>query len=145
VDFPTGVASVGSRKHFDDDWEFRDGYTIYDLEDKVVKESIGARGDALDLSAADVATQRHLDNSLNGIRTGERLHTDPSPARSSATPRRRRCGGGTTRPTGRRWCSGTRLSDSTVSPEELSSHPALGDPSHREIVSARASAERAEG
>jgi predicted dehydrogenase len=121
VDFPTGVASVGSRKHFDDDWQFpdtqevsyefpggksivwqgqscngkktegrsrgtiilgtkgsvvmdRDGYTIYDLKEKVVKESIGAKSDSLDLGADDLATQRHLENWLNSIRTGEKLN-----------------------------------------------------------------------
>jgi predicted dehydrogenase len=121
VDFPTGITSVGTRKHYDDDWEFpdtqevcyefaggktivwqgqscngsktqarsrgttilgtmgsvvmdRDGYSIFDLKDKVVKESIGAKGDALNMSADDNSTQVHVENWLNGIRSGEKIN-----------------------------------------------------------------------
>jgi predicted dehydrogenase len=52
----------------------RDGYTVYDLRNKVVKESIGPKGDALNVSADDNATQVHIENFLAAIRTGEKLH-----------------------------------------------------------------------
>ena len=52
----------------------RDGYTVYDLKDAVVKESIGPKGDGLNTSADDTATDVHLQNWLNGIRSGEKLN-----------------------------------------------------------------------
>ncbi len=52
----------------------RDGYTIYDLRNKIVKESIGTKGDALNLSADDVATEVHIANFIAAIRTGDALH-----------------------------------------------------------------------
>ena len=52
----------------------RDGYTIYDLRNKVVKESLGATGDGLNLTADDVMTDVHIANFVAGIRTGAALH-----------------------------------------------------------------------
>ena len=52
----------------------RDGYTIYDLKDAVVKENIGPKGDALNLSADDTATLVHSTNFVDAIRTGAKLH-----------------------------------------------------------------------
>ena len=52
----------------------RDGYTIYDLKNKVIRESIGAKGDALNTSADDVATGVHIANFVDAVRTGAALH-----------------------------------------------------------------------
>lgn len=52
----------------------RDGYTIYDLKNKVVKESIGPKGDALNVSADDNSTSVHAANFLDAIRNGARLN-----------------------------------------------------------------------
>lgn len=52
----------------------RDGYTIYDLKGAVVKENIGPKGDALNLSADDTATLVHSTNFVDAIRTNAKLH-----------------------------------------------------------------------
>ena len=52
----------------------RDGYTIYDLKNKVVKESIGAKTDSLNTSADDLATTIHMANFIDSVRTGVALH-----------------------------------------------------------------------
>ena len=52
----------------------RDGYTIYDLKNKVVKESIGAKTDSLNISADDVATTVHMQNFVDAVRSGVALH-----------------------------------------------------------------------
>src|SRR5947209_18486875 len=53
----------------------RDGYTIYDLKGKAVKQSLAAkRGDGLNLSADDDMTAQHIGNFLDAIRTGAALH-----------------------------------------------------------------------
>src|SRR5438046_3635273 len=53
----------------------RDGYTIYDVKEKVVKSSLAAHpGDALNLSADDDMTAQHIGNFLDAIRTGAALH-----------------------------------------------------------------------
>jgi len=53
----------------------RNGYTVYDLDNKVVKESLApTRTDGLNVSADDSATQIHVDNFVDGIRTGAALH-----------------------------------------------------------------------
>src|SRR5438309_1463978 len=53
----------------------RDGYTIYDVKEKVVKSSLAAHpGDALNLSADDDMTAQHIGNFLDAIHTGAALH-----------------------------------------------------------------------
>ena len=53
----------------------RDGYTIYDLKDKVVKSSLAAQaGDGLNTHADDDMTALHIDNFVDAIRTGAALH-----------------------------------------------------------------------
>jgi len=53
----------------------RDGYTVYDLKGKAVKQSLAAtRGDGLNLSADDDMTGLHIDNFVDAIRTGAALH-----------------------------------------------------------------------
>src|SRR6266536_204978 len=52
----------------------RDGYTMYDLKEKVVKSSLAARaGDGLNTSADDDMTALHIDNFVEAIRTGAAL------------------------------------------------------------------------
>jgi predicted dehydrogenase len=52
----------------------RDGYTQYDLKEKVVKQDIEPKkGDSLELTGDDAATSIHMDNLLAGIRTGQAL------------------------------------------------------------------------
>lgn len=52
----------------------RDGFTVYDLKGAVVKESIGSKGDALNLSADDNATLVHSTNFVDAFRSGAKLH-----------------------------------------------------------------------
>jgi predicted dehydrogenase len=53
----------------------RDGYTVYDLQGKSVRQSVAAqRGDALNTSADDEMTALHIDNFVAAIRTGAALH-----------------------------------------------------------------------
>ena len=53
----------------------RNGYTVYDLDNKVVKESLArTQADGLNVSADDTATQIHVDNFVDAIRTGAALH-----------------------------------------------------------------------
>lgn len=53
----------------------RDGYTIYDLKGKAVKQSLATtRGDALNLSADDDMTALHIGNFVDAVRTGAALH-----------------------------------------------------------------------
>lgn len=52
----------------------RDGYTMYDVKQKVVKEDIEARRTSgVELTGDDAATSTHMQNLLAGIRTGEAL------------------------------------------------------------------------
>ncbi len=52
----------------------RDGYTLYDLKEKVVKSSLAARtGDGLNTGADDAMTALHIDNFVAAIRTGAAL------------------------------------------------------------------------
>ena len=52
----------------------RDGYTMFDLHNKVVKEHMGAKSDGLNLTSDDVMTDVHIANFVAAIRTGEALH-----------------------------------------------------------------------
>jgi predicted dehydrogenase len=52
----------------------RDGYTMYDLRNKVMKESIGVKSDGLNLTSDDVMTDVHIANFVDGIRIGAALH-----------------------------------------------------------------------
>lgn len=52
----------------------RDGYVIYDLKGGVVKDMVGAKGDALNVSADDTATLVHSTNFVEAIRSGTKLH-----------------------------------------------------------------------
>ena len=53
----------------------RDGYTVYDLKEKVVKSSLAVRaGDGLNTGADDDMTALHIDNFVDAIRTGAALH-----------------------------------------------------------------------
>jgi predicted dehydrogenase len=52
----------------------RDGYLLYDVKEKLMKQNIEAKkGDGLDLTGDDAATSWHMENFLAGIRTGETL------------------------------------------------------------------------
>jgi predicted dehydrogenase len=52
----------------------RDGYVIFDLKGKETTRNIEARaGDGLELTGDDAATSVHMDNFLDGIRTGAKL------------------------------------------------------------------------
>jgi predicted dehydrogenase len=53
----------------------RDGYVVYDLKNKVVKESAaaGAKADGLNTSGDDVLTKLHIDNFVSAVRTGTPL------------------------------------------------------------------------
>jgi hypothetical protein len=52
----------------------RDGYTLFDLHNKVVKEHMGAKTDGLNVTSDDVMTDMHVANFVAAIRTGEALH-----------------------------------------------------------------------
>ena len=53
----------------------RDGYVVYDLENKVLKQSLATQaGDGLNLSADDDMTALHIQNFVDAIRTGAPLH-----------------------------------------------------------------------
>jgi predicted dehydrogenase len=53
----------------------RDGYAVYDLKDKLVKQSLAARpGDGLNTSADDDMTSLHIANFVEAIRSGVALH-----------------------------------------------------------------------
>ena len=52
----------------------RDGYVVYDLKNKVVKQVTAApKGDALNTVGDDWLTQLHLDNFTSAVRTGTKL------------------------------------------------------------------------
>src|SRR5216683_7986454 len=52
----------------------RDGYVVYDLKNKIVKEVKAApKGDALNTVGDDWLTQLHIDNFVNAVRTGTKL------------------------------------------------------------------------
>ena len=52
----------------------RDGYVIYDLKNKIVKQVTAApKGDALNTVGDDWLTQLHLDNFTSAVRTGTKL------------------------------------------------------------------------
>lgn len=53
----------------------RDGYVVYDLKSKVVKEGLASRqGDGLNTTGDDDSTGLHIDNFVDAIRTGTALH-----------------------------------------------------------------------
>lgn len=53
----------------------RDGYVVYDLKNQVVKQSLAPQaGDGLNISADDDMTRLHIENFLDAVRTGTRLH-----------------------------------------------------------------------
>ena len=53
----------------------RDGYVVYDLKNEVVKQSIATQAsDGLNISADDDMTNLHIQNFVDGIRTGAPLH-----------------------------------------------------------------------
>ena len=53
----------------------RDGYVVYDLHEKVVKQNVAAQsGDALNISADDDMTNLHIANFVDAVRTGTPLH-----------------------------------------------------------------------
>jgi predicted dehydrogenase len=57
----------------------RDGYVLYDLKQKVVKEDIEPKkGNGLELTGDDAATSTHMANFLGAIRTGEPLRAPVS-------------------------------------------------------------------
>lgn len=51
----------------------QDGYVVYDLKNKVVKEQMGVRGDPLNTIGDDGLTQLHTDNFTNAVRSGTKL------------------------------------------------------------------------
>src|SRR3954470_11483702 len=52
----------------------RDGYVVYDLKDKVVKQVQAApKGDSLNTLGDDWLTQLHIDNFVNAVRTDSKL------------------------------------------------------------------------
>jgi len=52
----------------------RDGYTMYDLKEKVMKSSLAAQAaDGLNVTADDEMTALHIDNFVDAIRTGAAL------------------------------------------------------------------------
>ena len=62
----------------------RDGYVIYDLKGKVVKQNIEPkRGNGVDLVGDDAATLTHMENFAAAIRTGEAL---PRRSRKASRP-----------------------------------------------------------
>jgi predicted dehydrogenase len=62
----------------------RDGYLHYDVKQKLVKENIEPkRGNGVDLTGDDAATQWHMENLLAGIRTGDKLRAPISDAAKS--------------------------------------------------------------
>ncbi|GAC1515246.1 MAG: Gfo/Idh/MocA family oxidoreductase [Gemmatimonadaceae bacterium] len=53
----------------------RSGYTVYNLKNKVVKESTGdEKGDGLDPRSAEHLTDLHIANFVDAVRTGAKLH-----------------------------------------------------------------------
>ena len=52
----------------------RDGYVVYDLKNAVVKQNLATQaGDGLNISADDDMTRLHIENFLDGVRTGAPL------------------------------------------------------------------------
>jgi len=52
----------------------RDGYSIFDLKSVLVRENIGAKTDATNISADDNSTLVHTTNFVDAIRSGATLH-----------------------------------------------------------------------
>ncbi|MDB4917712.1 MAG: oxidoreductase domain protein [Gemmatimonadetes bacterium] len=62
----------------------RDGYLLYDVKQKLMKENIeSAKGTGVDLTGDDAATMTHMENFLAGIRTGAPLRAPISDAARS--------------------------------------------------------------
>ena len=62
----------------------RDGYVLYDLKNKVVKQNIEAKaGDGLELTGDDAATAVHMENFVDAIRSGGTLRAPISDAAKS--------------------------------------------------------------
>jgi hypothetical protein len=52
----------------------RDGYVVYDLKNKIVKDvKAAAKGDSLNTVGDDWLTQLHIDNFVSAVRTGTKL------------------------------------------------------------------------
>jgi predicted dehydrogenase len=51
----------------------QDGYVVYDLKNKVVKEAKGVPGDPLNTVGDDGLTQQHIENFTSAVRTGTKL------------------------------------------------------------------------
>ena len=68
---PRGTAILGTGGSVVMD---QDGFVVYDLKSKVVKESVGdARTDSLNTVGDDALTQLHIRNFVDAVRTGTRL------------------------------------------------------------------------
>jgi predicted dehydrogenase len=67
---PRGTAILGTEGSVVVD---RDGYVVYDLKSKVVRESARAKSDSLNTLADDPLTQLHIDNFVAAVRTGTTL------------------------------------------------------------------------
>ena len=62
----------------------RDGYVVYDLKNKVVRQNIEPKGgDGLELTGDDAATVVHMENWVDAIRTGSALRAPISDAAKS--------------------------------------------------------------
>jgi predicted dehydrogenase len=68
---PRGVSILGTTGSVVLD---RDGYVVYDLKGKVVKDMVAPPTDSLNISADDAATNVHIANFLDSLRTGSALH-----------------------------------------------------------------------
>lgn len=51
----------------------QDGFVLYDLQNKIVRESVGAKVDSLNTLADDPLTALHIENFTNAVRTGTKL------------------------------------------------------------------------
>jgi len=62
----------------------RDGYLLYDVKQKLVKENLEPKkGNGLELTGDDAATSMHMENLLGAIRTGETLRAPIADAAKS--------------------------------------------------------------
>ena len=62
----------------------RDGYLLYDVKQKLVKENLEPKkGNSLEITGDDAATSTHMDNLLGAIRTGQTLRAPIADAAKS--------------------------------------------------------------